>query len=110
MEFRKVTSIIQSGVLEKVEKGLQKIGVRGISVTKVKGFGEYANFYSRDWMISVSHVRIEIFTEKAKVKAIVNAILEAAHLGIPGDGIVAVLPVEQIFRVRTKSVVAAGEI
>lgn len=110
MEFRKVTAIIQAGVLEKVEKGLQKIGVRGISVTKVKGFGEYANFYSRDWMISVSHVRIEIFTEKAKVKAIVNAILEAAHLGIPGDGIVAVLPVEQIFRVRTKSVVAAGEI
>lgn len=110
MEFRKVAAIIQPGVLEKVEKGLQDIGVRGISVTKVKGFGEYADFYSRDWMVSVSHVRIEIFTEKSKVKAIVNAILEAAHLGLPGDGIVVVLPVEQIFRVRTKSVVAAGEI
>lgn len=110
MEFRKVTAIIKSEVLEKVEQGLRDIGIQGISVTKVKGFGEYANFYSRDWMVSVSHVRIEIFTEKAKVKAIVNAILEAAHLGLPGDGIVVVVPVEQIFRVRTKSVVAAGEI
>lgn len=110
MKFRKVTAIIQQDALEKVEQALQGIGVRGISVTKVKGYGEYANFYSRDWMVSVSHVRIEIFTEKARVNAIVNAILEAAHMGLPGDGIVVVVPVEQIFRVRTKSVVAAGEI
>ncbi len=110
MKFRKVTAIVQPGVLEKVEKSLQEIGIRGISVTKVKGYGEYANFYSRDWMVSVSHVRIDIFTQKAKVKAIVNAILEAAHLGIPGDGIVAVLPVEQVFRVRTKSVATADEV
>jgi nitrogen regulatory protein P-II 1 len=110
MKFRKVTAIVQPGVLEKVEKSLQDIGVRGISVTKVKGYGEYANFYSRDWMISVSHVTIEISTEKAKVKAIVNAILEAAHLGLEGDDIVAVLPVEQVFRIRTKSVATAGEV
>lgn len=110
MKFRKVTAIIQRDALEKVEQALQGIGVRGISVTKVKGYGEYANFYSHDWMVSVSHVRIEIFTEKARVNSIVNAILEAAHMGLPGDGIVVVVPVEQIFRVRTKSAVAAGEI
>lgn len=110
MEFRKVTAIIQPSVLEKVEWKLQDIGVRGISVTKIKGYGEYANFYSRDWMVSVSHVKIEIFAEKTKIKAIVHAVLEAAHLGLPGDGMVAVSPVEQVFRIRTRSVAAAGEI
>lgn len=110
MEFRKVTAIIQPEVLEKVERKLQGIGIRGISVTKVKGFGEYANFYSRDWMVSVSHLRIEIFTEKARTRAIVDAILEAAHQGLAGDGIVAVSPVEQVFRIRTKALATADEV
>lgn len=63
MQFRKVTAIIQLGVLGKVEAKLQEIGVRRISVTKVKGYGEYKNFYAKDWM--VEHARIEIFTDKA---------------------------------------------
>ena len=50
MELRKVTAIIRSSVLEEVEERLRGIGVRGISVTKVKGFGEYANFYSYNFV------------------------------------------------------------
>ncbi|VAW89510.1 hypothetical protein MNBD_GAMMA17-635, partial [hydrothermal vent metagenome] len=59
MDYRKITAIIRRDVLEKVEQKLQAMGVQGISVTRVKGYGEYADFYSRDWM--VSHARIEIF-------------------------------------------------
>lgn len=110
MEFRKVTAIIQPAVLEKVERKLQEIGIRGISVTKVKGYGEYANFFSRDWMGSVTHARIEIFTEKAKAESIVQAILEEAHQGLPGDGIVAVVPVERVYRIRTRSIATADAI
>ena len=105
MSYKKVTAIIRNDVLEKVERALQAIGVNGISVTKVKGYGEYANFYSKDWM--VSHSRIEIFTLESKADTIARAIMEAAYVGLEGDGIVAVLPVEKLYRIRTQSEVTA---
>jgi len=77
-------------------------------VTKVKGYGEYANFYSKDWM--VNNVRIEIFIDEARADAIANAIMEAAHVGIEGDGIVAVLPVEKLYRIRTRSEATVDEV
>jgi len=101
MKYRKVTAIIRRDRLEKVEHKLQQIGVRGISVTRVKGYGEYADFYARDWM--TSYARIEIFTTAEKVDGIAEAIMDAAHVGLSGDGIVAVLPVEKLYRIRTKS-------
>lgn len=108
VSYRKVTAIIRSDVLEKVEQALQTIGVTGISVTKVKGYGEYADFYSRDWM--VGHARIEIFTHETKADGIAQAIIEAAHVGLEGDGIVAVSPVEKLYRIRSRSAVTADEI
>ncbi len=108
MNYRKVTAIIRRDVLEKVEKKLQKTGVQGVSVTRVKGYGEYADFYSKDWM--VSHARIEIFTHQSKADAIAKAIMEVAHTGVEGDGIVAVLPVEKLYRIRTRSEAAIDDI
>jgi nitrogen regulatory protein P-II 1 len=101
MNFRKVTAIIQSTVLEKVEQALRETGVNGISVTKVKGYGEYANFYTQDMM--VSHARIEIFTYAENAERIAAAIMNAAHTGVTGDGIVAILPVEKVFHIRSKA-------
>jgi len=101
MNYRKVTAIIRRDVLEKVERKLQEMGVRGISVTRVKGYGEYADFYSRDWL--VSHARIEIFTTESQADVIAKAIMEVAHVGLEGDGVVAVLPVEKLYRIRTRS-------
>lgn len=68
----------------------------------------HANFFNPDWM--VTNARIEIFTEKAKVEEIVAAIMEIAHTSMPGDGIVAVLPVEKLYRIRTKSEALPDEI
>lgn len=108
MELRKVTAIIRSEALENVEKRLQEVGVKGISVTRVKGYGEYADFFARDWL--VTHVRIEIFTEKAKAEEVAAAIMGTAHTGLPGDGIVVILPVEKIFRIRSQSEVRPDEV
>lgn len=108
MEFRKVTAIIRGSVLERVEARLMELGVKGISVTRVIGYGEYANFLNPDWL--VTHARIEIFTSKARADEIVAAIMETAHVGLPGDGIIAVLPVEKLFRIRTGSEIASDEI
>jgi nitrogen regulatory protein P-II 1 len=108
MELRKVNAIIRSRLLEEVEEQLKKIGIRGLTVTRVKGYGENKSIWSQDWL--GSHARIEIFTGKAKAEEIANVIMEVAHTGGPGDGIVCILPVEKIFRIRTKSEIRPDEI
>lgn len=101
MELKKIIAIFRNQSLESVEGRLVDMRVKGFSVSKVKGFGEYANFFNPDWM--VTHTRIEIFTEQSRVEEIVAAIMDVAHTGTAGDGIVAVLPVEKLYRIRTKS-------
>jgi len=100
MDFRKVTAIFRPGRLEAVEEKLRSMDVPGISVTKVKGYGEYANFYEPDWMCE--YVRVEVFIGKNKAEEIAEAIVEVAHTGVDGDGIVAVLPVESVYHIRLK--------
>lgn len=108
MEFQNVVAIIRSGALEGVEAKLRELGVQGVSVSKVKGYGEYKNFFSSDWM--VEHARIEVFTDKTRAHSVAAAITEAAHLGMSGDGIVAILPVETIIRIRSRNVATAEEL
>jgi nitrogen regulatory protein P-II 1 len=108
MELRKVVAIIRSRLLEDVEERLKKIGVKGLTVTRVKGYGEAKSIWSQDWL--GAHARIEIFAEKMNAEKIAAAIMDVAHTGGPGDGIICILPVKKIFRIRTKSEVKSDEI
>jgi len=108
MELRKVVAIIRSRLLEDVEERLKKIGVKGLTVTCIKGYGEEKVICAQDWL--GTHARIEIFTEKSKAEKIANVIMEVAHTGGAGDGIICIIPVEKIFRVRTKSGIRPDEI
>ena len=101
MDIKLIVAMIRRDRLENVEKSLQDIGVERINVSKVKGYGEYHDFFARNWM--VEEVRIEVFTRKDEVESITTAIMEAAHTGLPGDGVVAVIPVEKFFLIRTRS-------
>lgn len=101
MDIKYIIAIIRRDRLEPVERKLQDIGVERINVSKVKGYGEYRDFFARDWM--VEEVRLEIFTRHAEVDRITAAIMDAAHTGVPGDGIVAVVPVEKLFLNRTRA-------
>ena len=107
-EFTKVTGIVRADVLERVERPLQELQVPGLSVTKVKGYGEYANFFGRDWL--VEHVRIEIFVVREQADEIAGAIVTTARTGGPGDGIVAVLPVEAVYHVRTGALATSMDV
>ncbi len=100
MELKLVVAIIRPLALEQVETALKEMGVRGLTVIRAKGFGAYANFFSRDWL--VDQVKIEIYVEQDRVDSIVAAIMDAAHAESPGGGIVAVLPVEKVYSVRTR--------
>lgn len=106
MQFYNVTAIVRNTRLKAVEQRLQEVNVRGITVTKAKGYGEYKNFFAPDWM--VAHSRIEIFTCRADEVA--NVIVQAAHTGQRGDGVVAVMPTETVIRIREKCELGGGEI
>ena len=108
MEWSKVTAILQGRTLQEVERRLDEVGVHGISITRVQGYGEYKNLFSRDR--SVTHARIEVFSAASKAEEIAQAIMDVASTGSAGDGIVAILPVERIYRIRTKTEARAGEI
>ena len=107
MDVKLIIAIIRRDKLEPVEQKLRDTGVERINVSKVKGYGEYHDFFARNWM--VEEVRIEVFTRKDEVETVTAAIMEAAHTGLPGDGVVAVVPVEKIFLIRTQSVATPEE-
>lgn len=98
MTWCKVTAIVRGLVLEHVEAELERLGVPGVTVTSVRGFGEYRDFFRRDW--TVGHARLELFVPRAEADRYVRAILATASTGEPGDGIVAVAPVDALVRIR----------
>ena len=107
MKYIKIVAIIQQERLEKVEDRLKQLNVPGLSVTKVKGYGEYTNFFTPDWQST--HIRIEIYCHRNKAEVIVNGIMDQARSGLAGDGIVVVSPLETIYRIRTKSEITDDE-
>lgn len=96
--FYKVSAIVRSSSLEAVEENLRRANVRGITVTPVKGYGDYKNFFAADWM--KPFVKIEVFTTRGQTVA--DAIVEGAHTGQSGDGIVAIEQAEDVIRIRER--------
>jgi nitrogen regulatory protein PII len=102
MNMKYVVAIIRSGDLEPLGRTLRtSINVRGLTTTKVTGFGEYANFFANDHLSE--RTKIEIFVEESKVAEVTEAIMSYAYTGTPGDGVVAVIPVDAFFHVRARS-------
>lgn len=101
MSLKYVIAIIRPDVLDALEAQLAHLHVRGMSVTKVKGFGEYIDLLSKSRL--TEHLKIEIFVDESMAEAVTNAIMDVAHSDVPGAGIVAVLPVEKFFHIRTRS-------
>ena len=89
--YRKIVAIVRRIRLPAIEDRLCCEGVAGITVTPVKGFGEYANAFARDLL--VPHVRLDVYVAADDVDRLVAAIVDAARTGEPGDGFVAVEPV-----------------
>lgn len=100
MRFRKVTAVIPRESLERVERALREKGVPAITVTQAMGYGEHKNFFVNDWKVGTA--RIEVFTTRDEAEPIASAIMSAAHTELEGAaGIVAILPVQQLYHIRT---------
>ncbi|MGX6566843.1 P-II family nitrogen regulator [Cupriavidus necator] len=98
MSTKCVIAIIPSDLLGKLEKRLATIHAPGLTATKVKGYGEYRNFFSSD--LTTVHTKIEIFAAEADVEVITNAIVEVGKSTVAGAGIVAVIPVERFLHLH----------
>lgn len=72
-----------------------------INATRGKGYGEYTNLFAPDW--SMTYARLEIYCEAERAEEIVPAIMDSAHTGLTGYGIVAITPVEKLYRIRLKA-------
>ena len=101
-----VTAIVKPFVLEDVKGALEQIGVLGMTVSEVQGYGRQKGHtevyrgaeYSVDF---VPKVRVEVVADDALADKVVDAVVEAARTGKIGDGKVWVTPVETVMRVRT---------
>lgn len=98
MKYRKVIAIIPKLTLAEVEKELTVIGVPGMTVSKVQGYGHYRNYYTNDTMSNYS--QIEIFVEAEKARNIANKIANTVHQGMGTDGIIAIMPVEELIHIQ----------
>ena len=101
-----VTAIVKPFVLEDVKGALEQLGVLGMTVSEVQGYGRQKGHtevyrgaeYSVDF---VPKVRVEVLADDTLADKVVDAVVESARTGKIGDGKVWVTPVETVVRVRT---------
>jgi nitrogen regulatory protein PII len=107
MKFKFITATIDILAVDRVEKRLREIAVPGLSVSETKGYGAHKNFFQRDLM--TTHARLQIYAPESRVAEIVDAIMDSCSTGSDDDGIVAISPVEVIYRIADKKEVDAEE-
>ena len=102
----KVEALIRPQKLEDVKAALSEIGVKGMTVTEVRGSGKQKGFtqYYRGAEYTVNllqKVKIEIVVKDAEARHVANTIAEAARTGEIGDGKIFLVPVAEVIRIRT---------
>ncbi len=105
--MKKIEAIIKPFKLEEVKEALSGVGVEGMTVSEVKGFGRQkghteiyrGNEYTVDFL---PKIKIEIVLADSLVTSAVDAIVKAAKTGKIGDGKVFISPVEEVIRIRTE--------
>lgn len=106
MEMKKVEAIIKPFKLDEVREALAEVGVTGLTVTEVKGFGRQKGhtelYRGAEYVVDfLPKVKIEIVITADKVDLAIDAIVKTARTGKIGDGKIFVTGVEQVVRIRT---------
>lgn len=101
-----VTAVIKPFKLDDVREALSEIGVQGITVTEVKGFGRQKGhtelYRGAEYVVDfLPKVKLETAVADERVETVIEAISGAANTGKIGDGKIFVSPIEQIVRIRT---------
>ena len=105
--MKKVEAIIKPFKLDDVKEKLTEIGVKGMTVTEVKGFGRQKGhteiYRGAEYVVDfIPKVKIEVIVSDGQVDDVVEAICESAKTGKIGDGKIFIIPIENAIRIRTK--------
>jgi nitrogen regulatory protein P-II 1 len=104
--MKKIEAIIKPFKLDEVKEALQDIGIQGLSVIEVKGFGRQKGhtelYRGAEYVVDfLPKVKIEVILTDDMVDQAVEAIIAAARTDKIGDGKIFITPVEQVIRIRT---------
>lgn len=101
-----ITAIIKPFKLDEVREVLTQLGVQGITITEVKGFGRQKGhtelYRGAEYVVDfLPKIKIEVVVEAQRVEQVVDEIVAAARTGKIGDGKIFISPIEQAVRIRT---------
>src|SRR5580658_1431425 len=101
-----VTAVIKPFKLDEVKDALKAIGIRGLTMSEVQGFGRQGGhtetYRGAEYQIDlVPKIRIEVIVDDDEVDRVFDAIVESARTGRIGDGKVWVVPIDEVARIRT---------
>ncbi len=105
-QMNKIEAIIKPFKLDEVREALSEVGITGLTVSEVKGFGRQKGhtelYRGSEYVVDfLPKVKIEIVVSEADTETAMEAIIRAARTGKIGDGKIFVLPVSQVIRIRT---------
>jgi len=104
--MKQITAVIKPFKLDEVREGLADLGVTGLTVTEVKGFGRQKGhtelYRGAEYVVDfLPKVKVEVVVADDRVETVIDSIVKSAHTGKIGDGKIFVTPVEQVIRIRT---------
>ncbi len=104
--MKKIEAIIKPFKLDDVKKGLSDLGIKGMTISEVKGFGRQRGhkevYRGAEYQVDfVAKIKVEIAVEAEMVADVLKVIQESARTGDIGDGKIFVIPVEEVIRIRT---------
>jgi|SRR3990172_4310857 len=104
--MKKIEAVIKPFRLDEVKEGLSAIGVQGLTVSEVKGFGRQKGhtelYRGAEYVVDfLPKIKLEIVVTADRAAEVVETIRKTAHTGRIGDGKIFVLPVDEVIRIRT---------
>jgi len=101
-----VTAIIKPHRVEEVKEALKAVGVTGVTISEVKGFGRQGGhtetYRGTEYQVDfVPKIKVEVILQESQVERAIESIVKAARTGKIGDGKIFVTAVEQVVRIRT---------
>lgn len=104
--MKQVTAVIKPFKLDEVRESLAEVGVTGLTVTEVKGFGRQKGhtelYRGAEYVVDfLPKVKVEVVVDDAVLESVMDVIIKAARTGKIGDGKIFVQQIEQVVRIRT---------
>jgi nitrogen regulatory protein P-II 1 len=104
--MKKIEAIIKPFKLDDVKEALNEVGIQGMTITEVKGYGRQKGhkeiYRGAEYVVDfIPKLKIEIIVEASRADEVVDVIAKAANTGKIGDGKIFISPVETAIRVRT---------